>query len=528
MSIYLDKYPIRQVANEIFQGFTYGFMLNYQGPRIGVVSNNLLSADQLQAQLEDKICKEIREGRVMGPFSHPPMPNIHISPIGLVPKSSGGWRMITHLSYPPSQGINFFIDPSTCSVKYTAFDTVVDMIAMLGPSAELGKVDIKNAFRLLPIHPGDFDLLGFKFKNQFYFDKCLPMGCSISCAIFEKFSTFLQWVVKEKAGLSTLEHYLDDFIFAGRKQTGECRTLMEIFKQTCDEFGIPLADDKTQGPVTSLIFLGLEIDTVQRCIRIPTSKILELKGLLKILIDRKKVKRKELESLVGKLNFFSKAVRGSRAFNRRFYDALIGVANPNFKIRISKAVREDMLMWLGFLDNFNGVTFFPQQEWVNSRVLQLYTDSAGSIGLGCGCFFQNSWMYFEWPLDWENEAVMRDITFLELVPIVLSVMTWARHFSSKKIQFYTDNIALVSIINTQSSRSKRIMSLLRELVLMLMQFNITFKAKHIPGIDNSVSDAISRKQWERFHRLAPLAKKDPEKIPLEFRRLILQVKHLDC
>lgn len=81
------------------------------------------------------------------------------------------------------------------------------MIAMLGPSAELGKVDIKNAFRLLPIHPGDFDLQGFKFKNQFYFDKCLPMGCSISCAIFEKFSTFLQWVVKEKAGLSTLEHY---------------------------------------------------------------------------------------------------------------------------------------------------------------------------------------------------------------------------------------------------------------------------------------------------------------------------------
>lgn len=72
-------------------------------------SNNLLSAVQLQAQLEDKICKEIREGRVMGPFSHPPMPNIHISPIGLVPKSSGGWRMITHLSYPPSQGINFFL-----------------------------------------------------------------------------------------------------------------------------------------------------------------------------------------------------------------------------------------------------------------------------------------------------------------------------------------------------------------------------------------------------------------------------------
>ena len=133
-------------------------MLNYKGPRIGICSDNLLSASQLQVQLQEKIHKEIKEGRIMGPFSQPLIPNIHISPIGLV--SSGCWRMITHLSYPPSHGINFVIDPSRCSVRYTAFDTVVEMIARLGPVAELGKVDIKNAFRLLPIHPGDFELSG--------------------------------------------------------------------------------------------------------------------------------------------------------------------------------------------------------------------------------------------------------------------------------------------------------------------------------------------------------------------------------
>lgn len=56
------------------------------------------------------------------------------------------------------------------------------------------------------------------------------MGCSISCAKFEKLSAFLQWVVKEKAGLYTLEQYLDDFLIAGRK-TGECKNLTEIFMQ---------------------------------------------------------------------------------------------------------------------------------------------------------------------------------------------------------------------------------------------------------------------------------------------------------
>ena len=131
----------------------------------------------------------------------------------------------------------------------------------------------------------------------------------------------------------------------------------------------------------------LEIDTVEQCIRIPSAQILELEGLLKILIDKKKVKKREFESLVGELIFFSKAVRGSWAFNRRFYDAIIGVANPLYKVRVSSAVKEDMHMWLQFLDKFNGITYFPQREWVNSRVLQLYTDSAGTIGLGCGWVF---------------------------------------------------------------------------------------------------------------------------------------------
>ena len=103
---YLVDYPIRNIGEEIFQGLTCGFMLT--DPRIGICSDNLLSASQLQVQLQEKIHKEIKEGRIMGPFLQPPIPNIHISPIGLVPKSSGGWRMRTHFSYPPSQGIDFF------------------------------------------------------------------------------------------------------------------------------------------------------------------------------------------------------------------------------------------------------------------------------------------------------------------------------------------------------------------------------------------------------------------------------------
>jgi len=102
---------------------------------------------------------------VLGPFSQKPISTLRVSPIGLVPKSSGGWRLITHLSYPENYSVNDFIDPQICGVKYLSFDKVVDMVLVLGKSALCGKMD-SQAFRLLVVHPGDFDLLGIYFDEH--------------------------------------------------------------------------------------------------------------------------------------------------------------------------------------------------------------------------------------------------------------------------------------------------------------------------------------------------------------------------
>jgi hypothetical protein len=92
-----------------------------------------------------------------------------------------------HLSYPALSSVNEFIDESSTSVKYSSIDDAVEMIQSLGKGAKLVISDIKKAFRMLPVWPGDFDLFGFRIKDKFYFDQCLPMRASISGALFEKF-----------------------------------------------------------------------------------------------------------------------------------------------------------------------------------------------------------------------------------------------------------------------------------------------------------------------------------------------------
>ena len=50
------------------------------------------------------------------------------------------------------------------------------MVQDLGENCYLFKLDLKNAFRLLPVNPADFSQLGFKFDDKFYVDKCMPMA----------------------------------------------------------------------------------------------------------------------------------------------------------------------------------------------------------------------------------------------------------------------------------------------------------------------------------------------------------------
>ena len=87
----------------------------------------------------------------------------------------------------------------------------------------------KSAFRLLPVHPNDFDLLGFSINGDLYYDKCMPMGCSISCVTFERFSTFLRGELLAHVTL----HYLDDFLFVGRLDSLECARALECAQALC-------------------------------------------------------------------------------------------------------------------------------------------------------------------------------------------------------------------------------------------------------------------------------------------------------
>jgi len=509
-------------------GFKQGFKLGYKGSHLGSSANNLVSTKVHFSEVQKKIDKEISLGRISGPFKVPPISNLKVSPLGILEKPDGGWRLITHLSYPNGSSVNDGFSVEDISVKYTSFDKVADMLFSLGTSAMMAKRDIKSAFRLMPIYPGDFHLMGLQFNNQYYVDKCLPMGLSIAPALFESFSTFIHWLVSFKTGIQTLDHYLDDFIFGSAAGSNNCNMLVSTFEEVCTEMGVPVAVEKSVGPTTVLTFLGLELDTVQMTVRVPAKKVEELLKLLQNCLVKKRLTLKELQSLTGKLSFCSQAVRASRAFLRRFYDAMCGLKKSYYKIRVNGEMREDILMWIQFIEDFNGVVHIPNKVWLDNSVIHLYTDSAGGATLGCGCYFGGNWAYCPWPVQWQGQPILSDITFLEMVPVLLAIWLWGVFLRDRKIKFHIDNLGLVEVINKQSSKSKRLMFLVRTFVLLVMKYSVVFKAVHISSKSNYIADAISRKQFHRLQQLAPEAQASPESVPPEFLLMICNKRLIDC
>lgn len=192
-------------------------------------------------------------------------------------------------------------------------------------------------------------------------------------------------------------------------------------------------------------------------------------------------------------------------------DATKGLKRSHHKVRVSLEMKYDIFAWLEFLESYSGVAVISEVYWTDDEALELYTDSAGCVDRGFGIYFQGQCGYCLWPESWG--VLLKHITFLELFPVVVALTIWGAHLSNKKVLFPIDNEAVVYILNTNTSKCPMVMKLVRRLVLLALKINICIKAKHIEGKCNSIADAISRCQWEKFRTLAPGASRLPVHLP---------------
>ena len=280
----------------LLSGFKHGFKLGYEGPRGPQSSPNLKSALAHPAIVTDKIQSEITAGRISGPHPIKPLPNLKLSPLGIVPKKKPGeYRLIHHLSYPrnSNQSVNSHIPDERATVSYAGIQEAIAKIKTLGRGCHMSKTDIVSAYRICPINTVDHELLGFSWEGQFYFDLCLPFGARSACQLFEEVSTALEWIAVNKLGCRAVVHILDDFLFINTTKVG-CSRDLAAFISMCTDVGIPIAEDKTFSANTSMSFVGISLCSLTMEASLPEDKLRQCQNMLRTFLSKNSCRLREL------------------------------------------------------------------------------------------------------------------------------------------------------------------------------------------------------------------------------------------
>ena len=244
-------------------------------------------------------------------------------------------------------------------------------------------------------------------------------------------------------------------------------------------------------------------------LRLPQDK---LSALMKLLTEwrssRRKVTKRKLLSLIGKLSFAARAVPAGRLFLRRLIDLSTKAKRLHHRISLSCCARADVQWWLDFLPSWNGISLMLQPDWQAAADMDLYTDASGTVGYGA--YFQGSWFAETWTEHHRHHSIQ----WKELFAILAAVAAWGHLWSGKRIRFYCDNQAVVKAWQSKSPKNHNLATLFRKLFMLAAKNNFNIALKHIPGITNDIADALSRQQMQRFRGLAPAADKASTPTPV--------------
>ncbi len=165
--------------------------------------------------VEEYLAKELRNGRITE-LCPSESAGVVVSRFGVIQKrgQTNKWRLILDLSYPSGSSVNDGISRELSSLHYVSIDTAVRRILELGRGALLAKVDIAHAYRNVPVHPDDRQLLGMQWNGRLFVDKALPFGLRSAPKAFTAIADALEWVLRER-GVTWCIHYIDDFLTAG-------------------------------------------------------------------------------------------------------------------------------------------------------------------------------------------------------------------------------------------------------------------------------------------------------------------------
>ena len=176
-------------------------------------------------------------------------------------------------------------------------------------------IGLHSAYLSVPIHPVDYKTTGLQFRDEsltYLVDHRIPIGCNKGPMICHCLNESVKRVMARK-GFEGILAYLDDFLCVADSYE-ECCKMQHMLLSLWIKLGFQVSWKKVTGVSQIVECLGITIDTTSCCASLSEEKIRVLFSKLHSFQNKKRPSEKQLQCLIGSLNWACQVFHGGRVF----------------------------------------------------------------------------------------------------------------------------------------------------------------------------------------------------------------------
>ena len=177
---------------------------------------------------------------------------------------------------------------------------------LLQPNDWMGKIDLKDAYFVIPIWENHQKFLRFLWKDSLMEFACLPFGLASAPRIFTKLMKPVVALLR-RSGIRLII-YLDDILFINQTPTGLQRDMSAAI-HLLENLGFVINLTKSQlKPTQTLEFLGFIVDTKNMTLVLPQGKVTAIEDLCSQMLSQTELTVRDIARLIGKITASIQAI----------------------------------------------------------------------------------------------------------------------------------------------------------------------------------------------------------------------------
>ena len=461
----------------------------------GISVKNAPSIMKCAPEFTETLKKWVEAGYAAGPFREMPLQNMRLNSL-MAEEQKDKIRPVLNMSSPKGRSFNDNVDRNKLGrTTMSSAKQVGQALRKSGKGSLMSKMDMRDAYKLIPAKPEDYRLQGFLWHGSYFVETQMIFGDSPAVNNFDIIAKTLQMIARFMSQIprELVQQTLDDTAGIGPPMSGWCEEFTSNYKDVCGQVNIELAADCPKGEKaftnqTVGTILGIRFNSVTMSWKLPGNKVSDILGDIHTFTTSSHVSLNQTQKLAGRLNNLSQMCPFLKGF-RRPLNKLLGsfAEDETILLQVTKELVDDLRVWAAVTCEASGwlpIASNPQLPPVTA--LYFTSDAAGEVGdeewagvASLGHTESGDVWYMcrgQWPanikteVDEKGAAFKSKMTTLELVGLLLPFLTIPDLLQGRHVVLGVDNKSVVHAWQNKSCKGDITASVLARALLVVTSF----------------------------------------------------------